>query len=146
MNCSVALTHEFAVIPDGWRELEASKLLRIARNDTPFLGGRLLKYLEHRGLEGLTEDSYEKLTGWLAHAANDFNENGWNKDHIGGVQGHVKRLKDRGLVKREDLIFFISKWKQIIHERSYGSSRTYTVDWALNELGSGDLENGDPQL
>ena len=48
--------------------------------------------------------------------------------HIVGAQGHVKRLRERGLVKREDLIFFIGKWKQVIYERSYGSSLSYEVD------------------
>jgi len=51
------------------------------------------------------------------------------------VKGHVKKLRARGLVGREDLIFFISKWKEIIRERHYGKSFTYEVDWALNELG-----------
>lgn len=134
VNCRVAINHEFAVVPDGWRDLEASKLLQLGRIDTPFLGGRLLKYLEHRGLDGLTDDSYEKLTSWLAQAANDFNETGAAAMHIVGAQGHVKRLRERGLVKREDLIFFIGKWKQVIYERSYGSSLSHEVDWALNEL------------
>lgn len=136
VNCRVAINHEWVIIPEGWRELEASKLLRIGRNDTPFLGSRLLKYLEHRGLEGITDDSYEQLTGWLAHAANDFKEGGWSPMHISGAQGHVKRLRDRGLVKREDLIFFIGKWKKIIVERSYASTVTQSVDWALHELES----------
>ena len=135
VNCQVAINERCVVIPEGWRELEASKLLQIGRNDTPFLGGRLLKYLNHRGLEGLTDDSYEALTGWLAHAAGDFKEGGWDENHISGVKGHVKKLRARGLVGREDLIFFISKWKEIIRERHYGKSFTYEVDWALNELG-----------
>ena len=134
VNCQVAINDRCVIMPEGWRELEASKLLQIARNDTPFLGSRLLKYLNHRGLEGLTEDSYESLTGWLAHAANDFKEGGWEEKHICGVKGHVKKLRDRGLVRREDLVFFISKWKEIIHEKHYGHSFTYEVDWALNEL------------
>jgi hypothetical protein len=47
----------------------------------------------------------------------------------------VKKLRTRGLVRREDLIFFIGKWKEAIQERHYGRSFTYEVDWALNELG-----------
>lgn len=138
VNCRVAINHKHVVVPVGWRELEASKLLRIGRNDTPFLGGRLLKYLEHRGLEGLTDDSYEMLTGWLAHAAGDFREGGWTPRHIHGAEGHIKRLRERGLVKREDLIFFIGKWKQIFRERTYGQSFTHEVDWALHEMTIGD--------
>lgn len=62
VNCRVAINHRHVVIADDWREIESKQLLRIGRNDTPFLGGRLLKYLKYRGLEGLTEDSYESLT------------------------------------------------------------------------------------
>ena len=134
VNCQVAINNRRVVMPEGWRELEVSKLLQIARNDTPFLGSRLLKYLNHRGLESLTDDSYEALTGWLAHAANDFKGGGWNDRHISGVKGHVKKLRERGLVRREDLIFFINKWKEIVRERRYGSTHTYEIDWALNEL------------
>ena len=140
VNCRVAINERYVVIPEGWRELEARKLLQIGRNDSPFLGGRLLKYLNHRGLEGLTDDSYEALTGWLAHAGVDFKEGGWDKHHISGVEGHVKKLRARGLVGREDLIFFISKWKEIIREGRYGESFTYEVDWALNELRIGPTE------
>lgn len=135
VNCRVAINHQHVVVADDWREIEGQRLLRIGRNDTPFLGSRLLKYLNHRGLDGLTEDSYEMLTGWLAHAASDFKEGGWSPQHVSGAQGHIKRLRERGLVKREDLIFFIGKWKQVFHERVYGSSFTHEVDWALHEMG-----------
>lgn len=134
VNCRVAINHQHVVIAKDWCEIENQRLLRIGRNDTPFLGGRLLKYLKHRGLDGLTEDSYEQLTGWFAHAANDFKEGSWDQKHIVGARGHVKKLRERGLVRKEDLIFFIGKWKETMHERHYGGSFTYEVDWALNEL------------
>lgn len=137
VNCRVAINHRHVVIADDWHEIEGQRLLRIGHSSTPFLGGRLLKYLTHRGLVGLTDDSYEKLTGWLAHAANDFREGSWEKRHLIGADGYVKKLRAKGLVRREDLLFFIGKWKQVIHERQYGSSFTYEVDWALNELSSG---------
>jgi hypothetical protein len=135
VNCQVGIDGEHIYFPDDWEEVESQRLIRIAHNNTPFLGSRVLKYLEQRGLAGLTEDSYEKLHGWFAHAGNDFAEGGWNAQHISGIKGHVKRLRDRGLMRREDLIFFLNKWKVVSHEKQYGMSFTYEVDWALNELG-----------
>ena len=140
VNCRVAINHRYVIVADDWQEIESKRLLRIGRNDTPFLGGRLLKYLKYRGLEGLTEDSYESLTGWLAHAGNNFSEGSWTTQHLIGVKDSVKKLRNRGLVRREDLIFFIGKWKEAILERHYGRSFTYEVDWALNELEIGPKE------
>jgi len=134
VNCRVAINHRYVIVTDDWQEIESKRLLRIGRNDTPFLGGRLLKYLKYRGLEGLTEDSYESLTGWLAHAGNNFSDGSWTTQHLIGVKDSVKKLRNRGLVRREDLIFFIGKWKEAIQERHYGRSFTYEVDLALNEL------------
>lgn len=135
VNCRVAINHQHVVIPQDWFEIESRRLLRVGRNNTPFLGSRILKYLKHRGLEGLTDDSYESLTGWLAYAGNNFGEGEWTTQHLLGVQSSVKKLRERGLVRKEELIFFIGKWKEIIQERRYGGSFTYEVDWALNELG-----------
>lgn len=56
------------------------------------------------------------------------------------MKDSVKKLRNRGLVRREDLIFFIGKWRQSIEERHYGRSFTYEVDWALNELEIGPKE------
>lgn len=136
VNCQVGTDGEHIYFPEDWADLEQQRLIRISHNNTPFLGSRVLKYLEDRGLTGLTDDSYEKLHGWFAYASNDFKEGGWSSNHITGVQGHVKKLRERGLVRREDLIFFLSKWKQVIQEKSYGRTFSYEVDWALNELGT----------
>ena len=135
VNCRVAMNHRYVIISDDWQDIECKRLLRIGRNDTPFLGSRIMKYLKYRGLEGLTDDSYETLTGWLAHAANDFKERDWKPQHLIGVQHSVKNLRSRRMVSKEDLIFFIGKWKEAIHERHYGRSFSYEVDWALSELG-----------
>lgn len=143
-NCQVGTDGESVYLPEGWHDLESSRLLGIAHNNTPFLGCRILKYLEFRGLTGLTDDSYEKLQGWFAHAGNDFKGGEWNSNHISGVQGHVKRLRAAGLVRREDLIFFFNKWKKFVREKSYGTTHYYEVDWALDELGASapyDLPN-----
>jgi hypothetical protein len=137
VNCQVGIDGEYIYFPEDWKEIERMRLIRIAHNNTPFLGSRILKYLEHRGLEGLTQDSYEKLHGWFAYACNDFAEGGWSARHIAGVQGHVKKLREKGLVRREDLIFFLNKWKELIREKHYGRTFSYEVDWAANELGNG---------
>jgi len=134
VNCRVAINHQYVVIPQDWFEIESRRQLRIGHNDTPFLGSRILKYLKYRGLESLTDDSYEALTGWLAHAANNFGEGDWTTQHLLGVSHSVKKLRARGLVRKEDLIFFIGKWNDSLEERRYGGSFTYEVDWALNEI------------
>ena len=136
VNCQVGIDGEHIYFPEDWKEIERMRLIRIAHNSTPFLGSRILKYLEHRGLEGLTQDSYEKLHGWFAYACNDFAEGGWSPRHIAGVQGNVKKLREKGLVRREDLIFFLNKWKELIREKHYGRNFSYEVDWAANELGT----------
>lgn len=144
INCQVGTDGESVYLPEGWHDLERSRLLGIAHNNTPFLGCRILKYLEFRGLTGLTDDSYEKLQGWFAHAGNDFKGGGWDSNHVSGVQGHVKRLRAAGLVRREDLIFFFNKWKKFVREKNYGMTHYYEVDWALDELGASaphDLPN-----
>jgi len=135
VNCQVGIDGERIYFPEDWHEIESNRLIRISHNETPFLGSRILKYLEYRDLEGLTEDSYEKLHGWFAHAANDFREGCWNDQHISCVKNHVQKMRKRGLVRREDLIFFLNKWKIMLVERSYGQSFSYETDWALNELG-----------
>ena len=134
VNCHVGIDSEHIYFPEGWREIESQRLIRIAHGDAPFLGSRILKYLEHRGMEGLTDDSYEKLHGWFIHAGNDFTEGGWSERHIAGVQGHVKKLHKRGLVRREDLIFFLNKWKTLVRENRYGRTVVHEVDWALTEI------------
>lgn len=142
VNCRVAMNHRHVIISDDWQDIESKCLLRLGRNDTPFLGSRIMKYLKYRGLEGLTDDSYETLTGWLAHAANDFKDGNWKNQHLTGVQRGVKNLRSRGMVSKEDLIFFIGKWKETIEEGNYGHSFSYEVDWALNELGGSMKEAG----
>jgi len=136
INCQVGTDGEWVYLPEGWHDLERSRLLGIAHSNTPFLGCRILKYLEFRGLTGLTDDSYEKLQEWFAQVGNDFKGERWTSPHISGVQGHVKRLRAAGLVRREDLIFFLNKWKEFVREKVYGVSYSYEVDWALNELGA----------
>jgi hypothetical protein len=136
VNCRVAMNHQSVVVSDDWQDIEDKKLLRIGRNDTPFLASRILKYLNYRGLDGLTDDSYEQLTGWFAHAANNFNDKDWSSHHLAGVEYSVKKLRDRGILQKKDLIFFIGKWKKEFKDRSYGGSVNYSVDWALNELGT----------
>lgn len=134
-NCQVGTDGVSMYYQDGWHDLEAARALGIARNDTPFLGSRILKYLNHRGLEGLTEASYEKLQGWFAHVCGGFAGGRWTEDHQRGIERNIKALRARGLVRREDLIFFLNRWKHVIVERTYGQSFSYETDWALHELG-----------
>lgn len=134
-NCQVGTDGAHVYYQDGWHDLEAARMVGISRNDTPFLGSRILKYLQYRGLDRLSDDSYEKLRGWFAHVCGGFEGGRWTEDHQRGIERNIKMLRARGLVRREDLIFFLNRWKHVIVEREYGQSFSYETDWALHELG-----------
>lgn len=134
MNCQVAITSNGMIYPEGWHELERSKLIKINHENSPFMATRLLKYLNNRGLVGITPDSKEKLTSWLC-AASQEKFDGYNKaEHMAGIQSAVKHLQSMGSLSREDLLFFIGKYKHYLKaEEEY--AEPIQVDWALHNIG-----------
>jgi hypothetical protein len=91
-----------------------------------------LKYLTHKGLNELTEDSQPLVTEWLLSASLKRFEGSETK-HLSGLEFAIKTLHANGHVKREDLLFFIGKYQEHVQHERYGP--TVTFDWALKELG-----------
>jgi hypothetical protein len=150
MNCMAAITNDGIVYCEGWHELEKSNLLKICNAKSPFLGSRILKYLNFRGVSGITPDSREMLTEWLLLAMNQRFEGYAESKHLDGVESAVKRLRQAGMVSQEELIFFIGKYFSYI-ETLTGTKENYgeyqKVDWALTQLdksASNDLTDALP--
>jgi hypothetical protein len=131
LNCKVAISREGLVIAEGWREVEDMHLLKICDSSSPFLGSRILKYLTHKGLNELTEDSQPLVTEWLLSASLKRFEGSETK-HLSGLEFAIKTLHANGHVKREDLLFFIGKYQEHVQHERYGP--TVTFDWALKAM------------
>lgn len=133
VNCQVAIVGDKIVFPKGWHELEDKHLIRIANINAPFMGSRVFKYLTYRGYEGLDEESQEHFGLWLIKAATgDFA--GFETKHKQGVEAAVRKLFGRGVIRRDDLILFLGKWKQLLQEKVYGGYKNVEVDWALHAI------------
>jgi len=138
VNCQVALVGDVLIHPKDWRELEASRKLRINQIHSPFLGSRILKYMKYRGYDGIEESSYPLLVEWLAKAAGD-NFPEFTERHLHGVQNAVKRLASGGHIEKSDLIMFLGKWTENIEiggdtYQMRANGQTIQVDWALNQI------------
>lgn len=137
LNCMVGIEGDTITYPVGWREAEDARRLKIVSGHSPFLGGRILKYLNHRGFEGITNDSLQVLKEWFASVAGSkFNPELYKHIDEKYFQNSVDGLQNAGLVNKEDLVFFINRWKIIHHEMSYGHSTTIVThdDWALSRM------------
>lgn len=139
LNCRVGLRMfegdlQF-VIARGWREAEDAGLLHVMNNKSPFLGKRIIKYLNRRDLTGLSQGSADIITGWLINVAQGgFPE--FKEIHTGNLHDVVKELRSDKIVRDDHLILFINKWNETV-EVSGGYGRTYLKDmgdWALNEI------------
>jgi hypothetical protein len=135
VNCQVALVGDRLLHREGVKELNESRLIRINRADSPFLGSRILKYLKFRGFEGIEESSYPLLVEWLARVvANDFP--GFEKRYEEGTKSAVTRLYQGGHMRKDELIMFLGKWKMSfsVGDDKYGPRETVEVDWAHREI------------
>jgi len=83
-------------------------LIRINSTKSPFLGNRLFKYFNFKGLEDFEESSKDAFVDWLVKAANgafpDFKE-----FHIAGALDSIKKLAYSKRIQKEDMIIFY--WK-----------------------------------
>lgn len=133
VNCQVAIVGDNVIFPTAWHALEDKRLLRIANANAPFMGSRVFKYLNHRGYEGLDEESQEHFAMWLVRAATgDFE--GFETKHKAGVEHAIRNLFSKGLIKKDDLILFLGKWKHLLQEKVYGGYKNIEVDWALHAI------------
>jgi len=144
-NCRVGLNKAHSFYPEGWRELESTKLIKISSNHSPFLGSRIVKYLNHRSMVGLTPDSTELLVEWLCRAATEAFP-GYESVHMHGIKAAVMHIADKGFLAKEDLILFLGKWKKVLSENHYGQHYTVEVDWALHKIEELNAVNNDAAL
>jgi hypothetical protein len=128
-NCQVAIDGKSFIYPDTWFDLEKSKLLRINKPNTPFLGWRVLKYLESRGYKSIEKSSYPLLIDWLISAALD-SFTGFKPKHYESMMKSVSGLLKKGEIEKEEILFFLNKWKINSDGPVYGE----VVDWALHLL------------
>jgi hypothetical protein len=138
-NCKVALNKTHFFYPEGWRELEATRMLKIDSTHSPFLGSRIVKYLNHRDMIGLTPDSAELMTTWLCRAATETFP-GYSDTHLQGIKSAIMGIADKGFLAKEDLILFLGKWKKVMTEHVYGQHFTIEVDWALHKIEELDVK------
>jgi hypothetical protein len=133
-NCAVALTRKEVIYAKRFHEIEARHLLDVKRSHSPFMGGRIIKYMKTRGLTGVTPESRQHVTDWILQAlCNDF-----NSDTLGAIdsqqaQNVVKKLLSSDTTSSiEDLLLVLGMFKTTIKEK-YGPS--HEVDFALDEIG-----------
>jgi hypothetical protein len=133
-NCAAALTRKEVIYAKRFHEIEARHLLDVKRSHSPFMGGRIIKYMKTRGLTGVTPESRQHVTDWILQAlCNDF-----NSDTLGAIdsqqaQNVVKTLLSSGATSStEDLLLVLGMFKTTIKEK-YGPS--HEVDFALDEIG-----------
>ena len=134
VNCQAAIKGDKIIFNDEIFDLEERKLLKLTNSNTPFLGSRIVKYMKHRGMVGITDDSIHHLSDWLVKSSmNAFP--GYNTRHLTGIESAVKRLAKEDVLRKDDFLFFLGKWQHVINNRgSYGKNANIIVDWASHHL------------
>lgn len=142
LNSAVGWDGKHFHIPVGWQETEESGLIFINRADSPFLGGRISKYLNLRGLRGIHPDSIQKLKDWVVSSSV---QNFENCHHNGDtnlssyVKSSIFSLFDKNnhsWLDKSDALLFLSKWSIVVKgdddENDYGINKL--EDWALHTI------------
>jgi len=114
--------------------LEADKQRRvsIAQVTSPFLGARVMKYVQFRGCDlGLMSASNKILMSWLLRSATDSWPDHFTKSHISGIPYQMEKLLEVGFVETNSLALFINKWSTQVH-MTYGEY--VETDWALAQI------------
>lgn len=140
LNSAVGWDGKHFHIPSNWQEAEESKLIFINRSNSPFLGARISKYLNLRGLKGIHPDSIEKLKDWLvasaaknydSHLNDDKNLDAYVKTNIASL--FSKRAL--GFLDKDDVLLFIGKWNIAVTNSQNDDYGVTTIeDWALHTI------------
>jgi len=135
-NVKVAIVGDKIFYPEGWFELEESKLVKIASNSSPFMGTRLARYINTKSLIGITEDSLELLSEWLIRASiRKFPDH--NEVHMDSLKSAIFELQKLKQIQAKDLILFLNKWQILTYiksEDAYGPTVPLAVDWAITKI------------
>ena len=145
-NCKGAIVDDLVVFDEDLISLESERRLRITNSLSPFMGSRVIKYMKHRGMTGITEDSVPHLTDWLIRAAAT-NFPGFNTRHVAGIKHAVMNLSKVEVMRQSDHLFFLGKWTDYINvgSQNYGPGRTIEVDWAAHEMSLRSRVKATPQ-
>jgi len=140
LNSAVGWDGKHFHIPSNWQEVEESKLIFINRSNSPFLGSRISKYLNLRGLKGIHPNSIEKLKDWLvastaknydSHLNDDKNLDTYVKVSIGSLFNQ----RVLGFLDKDDALLFIGKWNIAATNSQYNDYGMTTIeDWALHTI------------
>lgn len=135
-NVKIAIVGEKIFYPEGWFELEETKLVKITSNSSPFMGTRLARYLSTKNLVGITEDSLELLSEWLIRASiKKFPDH--NDVHMDSLKSSIFALQKLNQIQTKDLILFLNKWQILTYPKSedvYGPVMPIAVDWAITQI------------
>jgi len=141
LNSAVGWDGKHFHIPADWQEIEESGLIFINRADSPFLGGRISKYLNLRGLRGIHPDSIQKLKDWVVSSSVQNFENCHHNgdDNLNAyVKFSVFSLFDKNnhsWLDKSDALLFLSRWTVSVRdedENDYGMIKL--KDWALHTI------------
>ena len=141
LNSSVGWDGKHFHIPSNWQEIEESKLIFINRSNSPFLGFRISKYLNLRGLKGIHSNSIEQMKDWLvASAAKNYDNSHLNDDK--NLDAYVKTSVNSlfnnralGFLDKNDTLFFIGRWNIFAASRQNDDYGMTTIeDWALHTV------------
>lgn len=134
LNAAVAITGDRVVFPKRFWELESSRLLHIQRSTSPFLGSRIIKYFNHRGMRGITPESEAAVTDWIIRAmCKDFKLEADGKIMEESIMSNVKAiLSNKDITRADDLLLVLGKFRSNVSEGPYGPVKQ--VDFALTKL------------
>lgn len=140
MNCRYALemkNDSCITLTYDLRAVHFDKLglLQISKITSPFLGNRIVKYITERGCEnGIEPDSYAQFHDWILNVACSNWPSNIEKMHLHGLHTMLKKLHNRELLSKEDIILFIGRWKDYVSKNSEYGSVKVEVDWATHNL------------
>ena len=111
-----------------------SDRLDIRHSSSPFLMHRIYKYMTYRGFAGVTPRSKKFVTDWIVKASCGYYE--VNRDNCPSIYVDLldnpcfkKILKNRELIRNEDLALMIGKIKEdIVEGKKWLDNRGYVVN------------------
>lgn len=136
-NSRCAIDSEFVYYDERFFELEKNNLLDVRSGNSPLTGYRILKYLNKRGLDEITEESRAAITEWSIRHGGKF----WDDHPLSKVKGLSSSgtistlIKDNRVFSTTDLLNLIGviKTRQPIHE--LGCTDKYSIiGWKEGDL------------
>lgn len=133
-NAAVAITKDQIIYHKRFKEIEEKKLLDVKNSISPFLASRIMKYISHRGLTGVTPESEPQITDWIIRmTCEDFNPGFYKNVSRDTIFSNMKTiLANESVTRTDDLMLVLGKFKYTYSVAPYGPQ--ISIDFALNEL------------